>query len=74
MLRDPDDYHVYVITMPASVHALVSMDDDGYYTIFVNARDDIVTQRRALRHELKHIEHGDCYNGTPIRDAERLAN
>ena len=74
MLRDPDDYHVYIITMPPSVHALVSLDDDGYPTIFINARDDTVTQRRSLRHELRHLTHNDFYNNATIRDAERLAN
>ena len=73
-LRDPEDYHVFVITMPASVHALVSLDDDGYPTVFINARDDTVTQRRALKHELEHLTNDDFNNDDPIKTVERRAN
>ena len=74
MLRDPEDYHVYIVTMPASVRALVSLDDDGYPTIYINARDDTVIQRRSLRHELKHISRNDVFSGRSIREVEDIAN
>ena len=71
MLRCPDDYSVYYIDMPARVPALLSVDDDGYPSIFINARLSAFAQRRALKHELDHIEHDDVFSKDHISIIER---
>lgn len=73
MLRCPDDYSVYYIDMPATVSALVSFDENGYPSVFVNARLSAFTQRRALKHELRHIWHNDVYNTDSIKLCEDRA-
>lgn len=70
MLRDPDDYHVYLIDMPVTVRALVSYDCDGYPSVFVNSRLSREMQRQAEKHEIDHIEKGDVHSDRPIWEVE----
>lgn len=73
MLRCPDDYSVYYIDMPYTVSGLVSFDDDGYPSIFINSRLSAFTQRLALKHELEHIRHNDVYSTDSIKLCEDRA-
>lgn len=74
MLRDPDDYHVYLVPLPAKIRGCVSYDEDGYPSVFLNSRLSWDGQRRALRHELKHIAGDDVFSDRPIRDVEGFAS
>lgn len=74
MLRDPDDYHVYLIDMPVTVPALVSYDCDGYPSVFINSRMSHEMQLKARLHELKHIFGDDIYSDRTIQDIEGAAS
>lgn len=74
MLRDPDDYHAYYIPMPCRIRGLVSMDENCYPSVYINSRLSREMQRRALFHELKHIERGDPYNTLSIHEVEGRAS
>lgn len=73
-MEAPGGCCVRLLDLPYSVGAVVSLDGDGYASIYLNARKSYEDQRRNLRHELRHINNGDLYSDTPITDAESNAN
>lgn len=65
-----DEYRVRLIDLPPKVDGMVSIDDEGFYNIYINARLSREMQRAALRHELEHIAEDDLYNTRPIEAVE----
>lgn len=65
-----DEYRVRLIDLPPKVDGMVSIDDEGFYNIYINARLSREMQRAALRHELEHIADDDLYNAQPIEAVE----
>ena len=65
---------VRVIDLPYSVGAMVSVDENGYASIYINARLSVEKQRHCLKHELFHLENDDIYNGKSIQQAEADAD
>ena len=65
-----DEYRVRLVDLPSKVDGMVSVDDDGFYNIYLNARLTRERQRKALRHELDHIAEDDLYNTRPIEVVE----
>ena len=47
-------------------------NDDGTYSIYLNARLDELRQRKACSHELDHIVNGDFYSDRPIEEVEDI--
>ena len=72
LIRD-SDYFVRVIPFPRSVrvNGLLLVNDDGTYTICINANASADQRRAALRHELRHIPRGDIY-APDLAGAENL--
>lgn len=66
------DYFVYYDVFPMSVRGLVTTNDDGTFSIYLNRRYPLSTLRRTFKHEVKHIENEDFYNGLPIGIVEDL--
>ena len=67
------DYFVRTVPFPTSrVGAFVLLNDDATYSIYLNALVDEYRRRKALRHELEHIERGDFWNDLPIEDIESI--
>lgn len=66
------DYFVYYDTFPYSIRGLVTTNDDGTYSIFLNNRYPLSVLRKTFRHEVRHIENEDFYNGIPIETVENL--
>ena len=52
----------------------IAVDENDYTSIYINARWPREKQRRAFRHELRHIENDDIYNAKDIRTVEREAD
>lgn len=70
---DGADYFVRVIPFPVDcVGGMVTPNDDGTYSIYINANVDSNRQREAYRHEVKHIVNGDFYNGKTIEEIENI--
>lgn len=65
-----DEYRVRLVDLPARVGGMVSVDDEGFYNIYLNARLTRERQRKALRHELDHIAEDDLYNTRSIEAVE----
>lgn len=53
------DIFVHILDLPHDVHGLTAPNEDGSYTVFLNARDTIERQQEAYRHEVRHIENND---------------
>ena len=70
----PDGCAVRVIDLPYKVGAMVAFDEDGFASIYLNARWSLERQKKALRHELRHIENDDVYNDKDIQTIEREAD
>lgn len=73
MLIEGSDYHVRVIPFPNyTTGGMVMPNDDGSYSIYINALLPDARKRKALGHELEHIEDDDFYNGKPIEEIEDI--
>jgi Zn-dependent peptidase ImmA (M78 family) len=73
LLIENQDYFVRVIPFPVySIGGAVTPNDDGTFSVYINANLSLERQRKALKHELDHIENDDFYNGKPITEIEDI--
>lgn len=70
----PDNAIVRLIDLPHGIGGAVMEDEDGFISIYVNARHGHYAQLDDLDHELAHIEHDDLHNDDPIEVIESSAN
>ena len=68
-----NEYRVRLVDLPPKVGGMVSMDDEGFYNVYINSRLTWERQRKVLRHELKHIAEDDLYSTRPIEAVEHRA-
>ncbi len=66
------DFFVYYEVFPWSIHGLVTTNDDGTYSIYLNKRYPLSVLKKTFQHEVKHITDEDFYNGKPIEAVENL--
>ena len=69
MILESADFCVRIVSLPDGVHGCVSEDADGYCSVYLNAKDSVERQYKALEHEKKHIINGDL-SKDDVRDAE----
>ena len=74
MILPDADYFVYYAPFPLSVRGVVTPNDDGTFSIFINSRLNDLEKRKAYRHEVHHIENDDFYNGRPLQLIEGIYN
>lgn len=56
------DFFIHFVKFPTNEQAAcVTVNRDGTYTILVNQEVSESRQRKAIQHELKHIEDGHLY-------------
>lgn len=73
MLIEGSDYHVRVVPFPVnSVGGMVTPNEDGSFSVYINANLSLQRQKEALKHELDHINDGDFYNGKSIGEIENI--
>ena len=60
------DYFVRLVDLPTPVKALVSENDDGTYSMYLNARYGDEQHINSYFHEMEHIERDDFNTGDPI--------
>lgn len=46
---------VVLYNLPSTIRSFVKEDNDGYYTIVINARLNDLMRMKAYKHELRHI-------------------
>lgn len=73
MLIEGSDYYVRLIPFPVnSVGGMVTPNDDGSFSIYINSNLSEERQKKALDHELEHILRGDFWNGLPVSEIEDI--
>lgn len=69
------DYIIRPLRFPNRANkALVCVNDDGTFDIYVNTLFSEAEQMEAVKHELRHIEDEHFYVDIPIQQAERQAD
>lgn len=66
------DYFVYFDLLPYSVRGMVTTNNDGTFSIYLNQRYPLSVLQKTFLHEVKHIENDDFYNNLPIGVVEDL--
>lgn len=70
---DGADYFVRVVPFPVDcVGGMVTPNDDGTYSVYINENVDPYRQKEAYKHEVGHIVNGDFYNDKPIEEIEDI--
>ena len=64
--------NVILLDLPVGVSEMVTLNEDGSYSIFLNARLSATEQRTGYLHALDHIENGDFYSDMTAQDIESL--
>ena len=65
------DFVVREVPFPYSVKSCVTPNNDGSFSIYINSKLSQDQKRKALDHEIDHIENDDFYNNKPIDKIER---
>ena len=67
-----DEYRVYLVKLPATIHGAVRLDQDGFPSIYINDDLSPKAKKDAFVHEMRHIMEDDMYNDRPIEEVEAL--
>ena len=54
-----ENIHVHYMDFPTTVGGRTVPNEDGSFDVFINSRYGYNGQRKALEHELRHIQSGD---------------
>jgi Zn-dependent peptidase ImmA (M78 family) len=68
------DYFVRLINFPKGVNRIgfVLLNEDGTYSVYINARASEAQKRKAMRHEYAHMANDDLYGDKDIRTIENI--
>ena len=68
------DYFVRVIDFPKGINraGFVLLNSDGTYSVYLNARASAYAQKKAMRHEYRHMADDDMYGDKDIRSIEKV--
>lgn len=68
------DFFVRIVDFPRGVqpHGMVMPNDDGTFSVFLDARVSRERQKQLCDHEFEHIKNDDFYNDKPIEEIERI--
>ena len=69
----PNDFIVRLITLPPTVKGFVSIDADGFYSIYINNALSAEEQKKTFHHEMGHIKYDHFYSGKPMEIIESEA-
>ena len=64
---------VRLAPFPPTVNAVVLVDENGDFNIYVNENLSIEEQRRAYKHELEHIRQNHLFINKPVEECEAEA-
>lgn len=70
MTLTDDEYRVYMMPFPGDIMGAVRVDAEGFPSIYINDALSPEAKKRALLHELRHIERDDFYNSLTIDEVE----
>lgn len=66
------DYFVRLVDFPvgAGCNGMIMLNDDATYSVYLNARTSIDAQKKAMRHEYRHMVYGDMDGDKDIHTVE----
>lgn len=74
MLIEGSDYFIKLVDFPTcACGGAITPNDDGTFTILINARLSREQNMDSCKHELNHIANGDFWRAADITDIERDA-
>ena len=68
------DHFVRVIELPLAVKGVTVPNEDGTFSVYINALYDTPTQRKTLEHELEHLARDHFYKAESVARQEAEAN
>lgn len=68
-----DDVFVQLLDLPTTTKEAVTCNDDGSYTIFINARLSFDSQIKAYDHAMRHIQNAD-FTKDDVQTIEYIAH
>lgn len=71
-LEDKHNINVQILDFGNSIPAVVTINDDGSFSIFLNARLTYERRLEAYMHEIRHIENGDFCSGRNVDELEAV--
>lgn len=69
-----DEVICRLIGLPAKVNAVTVVDDNGDFNIYINANLSYEEQKKAYRHETRHIRKNHFFTQKAVKDCELEAN
>lgn len=69
-----DEIVYRVIDLPSRVNAVTVVDENGDFNIYVNAKLSYEDQKRAYRHEYRHIRRHHFHSPKSVKTCEQEAN
>lgn len=66
------DYFIRLIDLPPQVGGVVTPNEDGTYSVYLNSRKSREQNRIDFIHELNHIRNDDFYSDADIAVIENL--
>lgn len=54
-----EDIQLFYVDFPTKIRGRTVANADGTYSVFINARLSYAMQRKAIKHELRHIRKGE---------------
>ena len=64
------DFFVHIIPFPVPIGGFVTPNDDGTYSMYLNANQDEEHLWESYWHEYEHIAYDDFYTDLPIEVIE----
>lgn len=65
---------VFLKDLPTKIKAVHTVNEDGSYTIFINARLNLEQQQKGYIHELYHIINEDIKSLKEVNEIEYIAH
>lgn len=72
LLNDDYNINVQIIDFGNSIPATVTINDDGSFSIFLNARLSYERRLEAYWHEMRHIQNQDFYGDMSVDEMEAV--
>lgn len=72
MIEDAD-YFVYLVDFPTcKCNGALALNDDGTYSVYINAKASDEQKKKAMRHEYDHMANDDMYGDQDILNIEKV--
>lgn len=61
-----------IVDLPTGIRGYTSLDPDGDYNVYINAKLSESMQKRVLAHEITHIKRDDFSDTKTVDEAEKF--